>query len=61
MPGSAAKVAIAERQQAVLSKMSKATTLALRLVQRATIILLAFGGMDNGDIAACRLPAKPAC
>jgi transposase len=52
MPGSAAKVVITERQQAVLSKMSKATTLALRLVQRATIILLAFGGMGNGDIAA---------
>ena len=47
MPGSAAKVVITERQQAVLSKMSKATTLAVRLVQRATIILLAFGGLAN--------------
>src|SRR5437763_8150722 len=51
MPGSAAKVVITERQQAVLRKMSTATTLAKRLVQRATIILLAFAGMANQDIA----------
>jgi transposase len=52
MPGSAAKVVITERQQEVLRKMSTATTLAQRLVQRATIILLAFAGMANQDIAA---------
>ncbi len=51
MPGSAAKVVITERQQAVLRKMSTATTLAKRLLQRATIILLAFAGMANQDIA----------
>jgi transposase len=51
MPGSAAKVVITERQQAVLRKMSTATTVAKRLVQRATVILLAFAGMDNRDIA----------
>lgn len=51
MPGSAAKVVITERQQAVLRKMSTATTVAKRLVQRATLILLAFAGMDNRDIA----------
>lgn len=52
MPGSAAKVVITERQQQVLRKMSTATTLAKRLVQRATIILLAFAGLSNEAIAA---------
>lgn len=51
MAGSAAKVVISERQEAVLRKLSTATTLAKRLVQRATIILLAFSGVDNQDIA----------
>src|SRR4051795_11641071 len=51
MPGSAAKVVITERQQVVLRKRSTATTLAKRLVQRATIILLAFAGFTNEDIA----------
>src|SRR4051794_18893245 len=50
MPASAAKVVITERQQVVLRKMSTATTLAKRLVQRATIILLAFAGLTNEDI-----------
>src|SRR5271154_4471037 len=53
MPGSAAKVIITERQQAVLRKLSTATTVAKRLVQRATLILLAFEGMANEDIAQC--------
>jgi transposase len=52
MPGSAAKVVITERQQVVLRKMSTATTAAQRLVQRATIILLAFAGQTNEAIAA---------
>jgi transposase len=52
MPGSAAKVVITERQQAVLRKLSNATTVAKRLVQRASIILLAFEGMANEEIAA---------
>ena len=51
MSGSAAKVVITERQQAVLRKLSTATTVAKRLVQRATLILLAFAGMANQDIA----------
>jgi transposase len=51
MAGSAAKVVISERQQEVLRKMSTATTLAKRLVQRASIILLAFAGLSNEDIA----------
>ena len=52
MPGSAAKVVITERQQVVLRKMSTATIVAQRLVQRATIILLAFAGLTNEAIAA---------
>jgi transposase len=51
MAGSAAKVVISERQQKVLRKLSTATTKAKRLVQRATIILLAFSGLANQDIA----------
>jgi transposase len=51
MAGSAAKVVITERQQEVLRKMSTATTVAKRLVQRASIILLAFAGLANQDIA----------
>jgi transposase len=51
MAGSAAKVVISERQQKVLRKLSTATTVAKRLVQRATIILLAFSGVANQDIA----------
>src|SRR3954453_10552526 len=51
MPGSAAKVVITERQQVVLRKMSTATTLAKRLVQRGTIILLAFAGLTTEAIA----------
>lgn len=52
MPGSAAKVVISERQQAILQSLSKASTVAKCLVQRATIILLAFAGQDNRDIAS---------
>jgi transposase len=51
MPGSAAKVVISERQQALLQSLSKARTVAQCLVQRATVILLAFAGLDNCDIA----------
>src|SRR3954468_11852191 len=51
MAGSAAKVVISERQEKVLRKLSTATTLAQRLVQRATIIRLAFSGVANQDIA----------
>lgn len=52
MAGSAAKVVISERQQEVLRKLSTATTVAVRLAQRATIILLAFSGLSNQDIEA---------
>jgi transposase len=52
MAGSAAKVVISERQQEVLRKFSTSRTIAARLVQRATIILLAFAGVCNQDIAS---------
>jgi transposase len=51
MPGSANKLRITERQQDVLKEISNSTRSALRLVQRATVILLAFAGEDNQDIA----------
>lgn len=51
MSGSAAKVVITERQQEVLDKLSKASTVAKRLTQRAAIILLAFAGLANDAIA----------
>jgi transposase len=50
MSGSAAKVVITERQQVLLQKLSTATTVAKRLTQRATVILLAFDGLDNETI-----------
>jgi transposase len=51
MPGSANKVRITERQQDVLKEISNSTTSALRLIQRANVVLLAFAGEDNQDIA----------
>src|SRR5262249_50162070 len=52
MAGSAAKGVISERQQKVRRKLSTATTVAKRLVQRSTLILLAFAGVANQDIAS---------
>lgn len=51
MPGSAAKVVISERQQRVLQQLSTSRTAAQYLVGRATIILLAFAGLENQEIA----------
>ncbi|MGH9696520.1 MAG: transposase [Bryobacteraceae bacterium] len=51
MPGTAAKVIISERQQHLLEEFRKSRTIGKSLVQRATIILLAFSGMFNEDIA----------
>ena len=50
MAGKAAKVVITERQQDVLQQLSRATTIAVRLQQRAQIILLAFEGKLNQEI-----------
>ena len=52
MPGSAAKLQITERQQAVLRQIVAAPTSPVRLVQRAQIILRAFAQEENQAIAA---------
>jgi len=52
MPGKAAKVVISERQQRVLTEFSKSRSEPLLLQQRASIILLAFAGRPNDEIAS---------
>jgi transposase len=52
MPGSAAKLQITERQQAVLRQIVAAPTSPVRLVQRAEIIVRAFAKEPNQAIAA---------
>jgi transposase len=52
MPGSAAKLQITERQQAVLRQITAAPTSPVRLVQQAEIILRAFQKEENQAIAA---------
>jgi transposase len=51
MPGKAAKITITERQQDILRTFSRSVTAASRLRQRAAIIVLAFDGLLNEDIA----------
>ena len=51
MPGKAAKVVITERQQTILLKLSVSRSEGLRVSQRATIILRAFAGLQNEEIA----------
>src|SRR4051794_33017862 len=51
MPGKAAKILVTERQQDILRTFSRSVTAASRLRQRAAIILLAFDGLLNEDIA----------
>lgn len=51
MPGRAAKVIITERQQDVLQTMIRSSTCPQALAQRAHMILLAFDGWANEDIA----------
>src|SRR5262245_61802386 len=52
MPGSAARVVITERQQAVLQHLAAARTSSVRLAQPAEVVLRAFAGEDNQAIAA---------
>jgi transposase len=52
MPGKAAKVVITERQQQILTDFSRSRTAPSFLRQRSTIILLAFSGLLNEQIAA---------
>src|SRR3982750_4192061 len=51
MPGKAAKITITERQKEILQTFSRSTTAPSRLRQRAAIILLAFDGLLNEEIA----------
>ena len=51
MPGMAAKVVITERQQRMLQAMAFARGCPQGLAHRAEIILLAFGGLTNEEIA----------
>ena len=51
MPGKAAKITITERQQEILQTLARSVTAASRLRQRASIIILAFDGLLNQDIA----------
>src|SRR6202030_179025 len=51
MAGQAAKTIITERQQEILRTFSRSVTAPSRLRQRASIIVLAFDGLLNEDIA----------
>ena len=51
MPGKAAKISITECQQEILQTFSRSVTAPSRLRQRAAIIVLAFDGLLNEDIA----------
>ena len=51
MPGKAAKVIITERQQQILNEFSRSRSGPYFLRQRSTIILLAFSGLLNEQIA----------
>jgi transposase len=50
MSGKAARIVLSERQQEILQQMIRSTTLSRRLVQRASVILLAFDRHLNEDI-----------
>jgi transposase len=51
MPGTAAKIIITEKQQKLLTELSKSRTVSKCVAQRAMIILLGFAGLFNEDIA----------
>ena len=51
MPGKAAKITITERQQKILQTFSRSVIAPSRLRQRAAIIVLAFDGLLNEEIA----------
>lgn len=51
MPGRARKFIITERQQAILRTMVRSGTCPQAVAMRARMILLAFDGLDNQDIA----------
>ena len=51
MSGKAARIVLSEKQQEILQQMIRSTTLSRCLVQRASVILLAFDRHLNQDIA----------
>src|SRR4051794_26035289 len=51
MPGRARKLIVTERQQAILQAMARSGTCPQAVAQRARIVLLAFDGLTNEDIA----------
>jgi transposase len=51
MAGRARKLVITERQQAILQTMARSSTCPQAVAQRARMILLAFEGLSNEDIA----------
>ena len=51
MPGKTAKITITERQQDILRTVSNAPTASSQFRQRASIILWAFDGLSNPEIA----------
>jgi transposase len=51
MPGRARKLIITERQQSILWTLTRSGTCPQAIAQRARIILLAFDGQSNRDIA----------
>lgn len=51
MSGKAAKIMLTEKQESILRRIHRSTTASQRLVQRVRIILLAFAGSLNVDIA----------
>jgi putative transposase len=51
MPGTARKVVITERQQELLRTLARSSTCSQGVAQRARIILLAFDGYNNEEIA----------
>jgi transposase len=51
MPGNAAKITVTECQHKILLTLRNATTAPSHLRQRAAVVLLAFDGLSNEDIA----------
>lgn len=52
MPGTARKVLITERQQELLRTLARSSTCSQGVARRARVILLAFEGFNNEEIAA---------
>ena len=51
MPGKAAKIHVSEKQLVVLEELCRSRTAAKGIVQRASIVVAAFQGMLNQEMA----------